>query len=149
MKVHILSLRDILDEYTPKTHTYVVSITGSTQADQALQNMIEPTLKNPLYTVHRYTFDDITPKWGKGLLLNQETARAIITDFATGHEHCQELVVHCFRGKNRSPAVAMALVELFGLDADVEALKRTYDEANLHVYNLLKEEGRKILEKKV
>jgi len=106
---------------------------------------------SPLFTVCSYTFDDIDldqllehyPKTDmdqlarKHVLFDQVIAQKILADFAMKRADTLDLLIHCTLGASRSPAVAVALNEIFGL-GQID-LKERYPAYNHFVYRLLKE----------
>ncbi len=71
--------------------------------------------------------------------LDEGLAVKMLTDFALhGHKAaCEALLVHCLYGRNRSPAVAMALNEVFGLGHDIHQLEQKYPLYNRYAFGLL------------
>jgi predicted protein tyrosine phosphatase len=134
MDLHIFGLFDAIT-FEPVKPTYAIRlISGKCYSEER-----KPLFDSTLYRAIRfYQFDDITPRAGRGILFTEAMARDILLDFTTQRSGIEALVVHCFFGKNRSPAVAMALNEIYGLGHDTDALKKKYNEANWYVYNLLK-----------
>lgn len=135
MDLLIMNLIDAV-QYEPKNKTYAIRIqSGLGHFNFELQN-------SGLYTVVEYTFDDDWPGFfGKigsnSITFNEEIAHRIIADFkCQGLEH-DTLLVHCSRGINRSPAVGIALNDIFELGHDTEGLKKKYPEANWFIYNTL------------
>ena len=95
-----------------------------------------------LYTIVEYFFDDDDPtRWGKlsadSITIDETIAGKILSDFEAKGLDKETLLVHCLRGKNRSPAVGMALNEIYGLGQDTEELKQAFSEANWYVYEML------------
>ena len=124
--------------YQPDDKTYAIRIMMS---HPAFRECVPPLQNLDLYTTREYVFDDITPDLGEGVLFEESMARQIIGDFSSDRDDCSTLLVHCARGINRSPAVAMALNDIFDLGHDTEKLKKKYSEANLYVYNLMRVVG--------
>lgn len=65
-------------------------------------------------------------------------AEKILTEFNQHGRNCETLLVHCSRGENRGPAVAVALNEIFNLGHNTSLLKERYPEGRKHVYETLK-----------
>jgi predicted protein tyrosine phosphatase len=134
-------------KYNPDKKTYAIRIFHSKTAEK------DPLVESGLYAhVAEYTFDDNDthfkgcpftiisgPKW-----LDEETAKKMLEDFARHREGIECLLVHCGQGMSRSPAVAMALNEIFGLGQDAEALREKYSDYNMYVYQKLKDVAEKI-----
>ena len=127
--------------HVPDKPTYAIRIFSSYKIDA------QPLQESSLYKkVSEYTFDDNDThpfiikggdKW-----LDEGTARKIVEDFRQNMEGVEALLVHCSRGENRSPAVAMALSELFDLGHDPEELKKKYDRYNHFVFDMLMRVGK-------
>ena len=136
MDLHILSLPDAI-EFLPDKPTYAIRIFSSWDN----QRKIRPLQSSELYTsINQYVFDDndraeVGPIWfDKGL------AKKIMEDFKENKSSAEALLVHCSIGKNRSPAIAIALNEIFNLGHNSEELKQKYggfNGFNRHVYKTL------------
>lgn len=85
---------------------------------------------------------DVEASERKYHLFNSKIARNIIQDFSNNKEGCLELMVHCTLGGNRSPAVAMALNDIFNLSYDTEKMKQHYLCHNRFIYRLMMEESK-------
>lgn len=97
---------------------------------------------SPLYTIARYEFDDDVPgsytsKLPGSCLFTEDLAARILRDFQERGSDKETLLVHCLRGENRSPAVGIALNEIFHLGHDTAALKRKYPHLNQYIYDTL------------
>ena len=129
-------------EYQPINSTYAIRIFPS----DTFSNSLPPLIDSPLYRkIMEYTFDDNDihpflqergPVW-----FNENIAEKIIKDFVESKDEIETLLVHCSVGKNRSPAVALSLNEIFGLGADSNALKTRYEHYNRFVYEMMVEIG--------
>ncbi len=142
MDLNILDWRGAL-EHEPQKPTYAIRIFGT-----YVQPPI-PELKNsPFYErIATYVFDDLIER-PSSILITPEIAQEIIGDFSRYRDRASALVVHCSRGKNRSPAVAMALNDLFSLGHvslghGPETLERRFQDYNRKVYRTVMEAGRK------
>lgn len=134
MNIHILSAWDAQD-FVPTKPTYGIRIFSTWQ----LKDPIEPLVQSPFYIhVASYIFDDNDthpwrmengPKW-----FDSELADLLITDFEKYKDSVDALMVHCSRGINRSPAVAIALNERYSLGQNGDALKQKYEMHNRWVY---------------
>ncbi len=122
-------------EHTPTTSTYAIRI----DLPKVPFGEYFCLRTSSLYTIVTYAFDDITPDFGRGKLFDQTMAQELLLDFKNRGLTQDTLLVHCLKGKNRSPAVGIALNEIFGLGQDTAQLKKQYFEANTHVYNTLLE----------
>jgi len=130
--------------YQPDKPACVIRIFSAYQRGDSFWE--EPLAKSEFYkSIETYYFDDIWPGIGsqKEILLDDDLASRIINNFAKNKNGCETLIVHCSRGINRSPAVAIALNEIFGLGHKSSELKKKYDESNWYVYNKLIEAGKK------
>ncbi|MFH1406103.1 MAG: hypothetical protein ABIG52_02700 [Nanoarchaeota archaeon] len=135
-----MGLREAID-YTPTNLTYAIRIDSQIAPFTncfALQN-------SGLYTIVKYVFDDRTPKCGSGKLFDADIAQRLLTDFRENGLDHDTLLVHCFMGRNRSPAVGMALNEIFELGHDTDKLKKQYREANWFVYDTLIEVAKRLI----
>ncbi|MFA5888017.1 MAG: hypothetical protein WC852_04885 [Candidatus Nanoarchaeia archaeon] len=106
-----------------------------------------------LYTICPYTFDDINldtllrdyPETDvfelrqKHIPFNENIAKQIITDFENNRKEKLELLVHCTLGASRSPAVAIALNEIFNLGNNTDKMKARYSAFNTYIYRLMLE----------
>ncbi len=134
--------------HVPDINTYAIRIFSKFN----LFNLYDAQLiESPFYKViKQYVFDDIEPgrsfssKVMPNVLFNENIAQRILNDFQTQRGGIEALLVHCTFGKNRSPAVAIALNEIFNLGHDSDALKKKYDQLNKYVYHVLKETARKM-----
>ena len=135
MDLYIINLERALD-YMPTNRTYAIGIESA-----AYPSHMELE-KSRLYTIQKYVFDDITPhtpfsQRTRMKLFDESTAGKILVDFreqGLGHD---TLLVYCLRGINRSPAVGIALNEIFTLGRDTNKLKKQFPETNWFVYNTL------------
>lgn len=151
MRVLIMG-RDGVAKHLPTKPTYCIRIFNSW--DREGDKWARPPLKeSPNWrTVREYVFDDADEIYRNPcenpIVINEEMARRIVKDFIDGREGCSELLVHCSRGKSRSPALALALGEVFGLDLDVEKVREEgVMLINRLVYRLVKEAAGKQLNK--
>jgi len=92
--------------------------------------------------IFEYHFDDIWPKCPgrvspKEVMFNDELAQKVLSDFREHKDQVDRLLVHCYAGQSRSPAVAIALNEIFNLGYDSEEMKEEYPGYNQFVYEML------------
>jgi len=90
--------------------------------------------------IQSYTFDDISRFNDNELVsFNDKMAKKIITDFDNEGKDCQTLLVHCWAGKSRSPAVAIALSEIFHLKTpeQIAEMKKQFPIYNKRVYHTI------------
>ena len=80
--------------------------------------------------------------------MDNPTSDLIVSDFAACKDDVDALLVHCLRGRNRSPAAAFALHEVFDLGNDLKKLREPYkpDEPNWYVYQQIVEAGKRYFE---
>lgn len=109
MDLHILSL-DVAEKFVPDKPTYALRIFSS-------RRTYEPLPANPLYLrISEYIFDDnVGPFQAGPISITDDIAREMVIDFAKYRDQVSALLVQCDRGINRSPAVAVALNDVFGL----------------------------------
>jgi predicted protein tyrosine phosphatase len=132
-------------EFVPSKPTYAIAIVG-TQYQEAEMFARFPLQESPLYRRKQtYVFDDINhPSPGK-IHLTEEIADRIVADFQEGNEGCGTILVYCLRGKNRSPAVAIALNELFHLGKTREELIQGEEiEPNWYVHRMILAAGQRL-----
>lgn len=112
-----------------------------------------PLVDSPFYSVQEYVFDDqdldslqtYYPHLDFAFLARQhvffddELAQKILVDFDKLRGSCIDLLVHCTLGGGRSPAVALALNDIFNLGYNSEEIKKKYQAYNPFVYRLLME----------
>ena len=139
MKIRIRSLEGaILHE--PQCPTYAIRIYnsekmfGKEEAERA-RKPLRPSLN--YNTIIGYEFDDIDPGNIRGVLFDEKIAKKIIEDFELNKKSCEELLVYCMLGRNRSPAVAIALNEIFSLGENPDLLKLIYRFYTRHVYQTM------------
>jgi hypothetical protein len=137
MKLSIMSLSEALI-YTPQSKTYGIRI-GS---EFDLFHIMTLKESKNWVKIFDYYFDDVWPGCLGGItprdaLFNNQLAQKIISDFDTYKNQTDHLLVHCSAGQNRSPAVAMALNDIFNLGNNSEKLKEKYPRYNKFVYETL------------
>jgi hypothetical protein len=101
-----------------------------------------------------YLFDDVTPGMARlnreapihepTVLFDEDIARKIITDFETYSEGCEALLAHCHMGRNRSPAVAIALNDIFSLGHNSQALFNQHPATRQFVYDTMMKAAAKL-----
>jgi len=145
MDLHIFGKWDA-QEFQPIKPTYVIRIFSSYSDDLDKK----PLADSPFYRrIVEQTFDDIWPGspsvgFQNPTMFTEEMADSIIRDFSAHKDSIDALLVHCSRGKNRSPAVALALNEVFNLGYNSQELKKQYPDATWFVYRTLKEVAGKL-----
>lgn len=90
---------------------------------------------------YKYYFDDIWPgSWGinkDSVMFDETLASQMLDDFEKHKSNIETFLIHCGRGINRSPAVAIAFNDIYKLGYDSKKLEEKYSEANWYVCNLL------------
>ena len=108
MEVLVLSV-DRARLYEPSGTEICVSVTNPNAAPVALSPRFGAVL--------RLSFTDIAGPspyaWDR--LFSADDAQRIVA-FVAAHAQAERLVVHCTAGRSRSPAIALALTELWGQD---------------------------------
>lgn len=135
MDLKILGLAEAV-AYQPTNSTYAIRIGSKKKGLKAALQQSE------LYTIVEYFFDDVDPtRWGKvsadSITIDETIAESILSDFKEKGLDKETLLVHCLRGENRSPAVGIALNEIYDLGHDTEELKKQFPETNWYVYEML------------
>jgi hypothetical protein len=152
MRIQVFNIAQAI-KYIPKVRTGVIRIENSKIfGDQYCAPLLgmDTGLLRP---VHTYFFDDIDcvkdgyENWSDvvGNRFMDKDAEDIIKDFRGYKDKIDELVVHCKHGQSRSPAVAIALNELFSLGEDSFILSKEYPFFNEYVYKTMMDVGKKIL----
>jgi len=133
MDLHIFNILEAI-VYQPKNSTYAIRI-ASKRRDLE-EHLLQPS---GFYTIVEYLFHDVDPAFSKNdsLIFDEPLAQKILDDFKQQGLGKETLLVHCMQGENRSPAVAIALNEIYSLGHDTEELKKKFPEANWHVYKTL------------
>ena len=135
----------------PEVPTLVIRIFDS--YPDCLNSPNKKLKDSPLYTILNYTFDDqdvdtllehepdyyLDELAQNHVLLNEDLAKKMLNDFERSKNGCLDLIIHCTLGGSRSPAVAIALNEIFALGYDTDKLKEKHSIYNKFVYRLLKE----------
>ena len=123
-------------EHRAEEQTYVIRIRHSDHEKPLRELRNQDMLK-----IHEYVFDDTLPgiyDFTRGALFDVKMAQKVIQDFIDGKDSCSALLIHCARGQSRSPAVGIALDEIFNLGNDPEKLKTMHPRYNQHIYSLMK-----------
>lgn len=129
--------------HLPERPTYAIRIHNS----RVLQADSTQLIDSPNYRVIRdYTFDDCDPSYVHpgDLMFEDSLADRLIREFIEGRRGCEEFLVHCSRGQNRSPAVAIALNEAFNLGEDGSDLRRRFPHMTKYIYKKLIEASRRL-----
>ena len=139
--LHVMS-SDAASVFEPLKKTYAIRIFTPTWPEDMKGRLKD---SDNYIRVVEYLFDDARSPGDMKLfpkmysrLFDEDLARKMISDFGHYKPDCESMLVHCQRGKNRSPAVAIAFNEIFQLGHDSEGLKKQYPESNWYVYGVLK-----------
>lgn len=132
--------------HDPVDNTYAIRIEHPQTKDK---NWSIPLKESSKYVgVDTYYFSDCWPGgviFDDDILFDEHHAKKIIENFKNKKDITDTLLVHCSRGINRSPAVGIALNELFNLGHDTEKLKDKYPQSTWHVYRTLIKVGQTYL----
>jgi predicted protein tyrosine phosphatase len=119
---------------------YLIRIFDSPNAPLAFLPYSQLKSPEQFETIKSYTFDDVSRFLDDDLIVfNDKIAQQIIRDFDENGKKCKTLLVHCRAGKSRSPAVAIALSEIFHLKtkAQLAAMKINFPIYNKRVYKMM------------
>jgi predicted protein tyrosine phosphatase len=156
MKITVLSLKEVRT-YRPTEPSCLIRIFGNEESYHE-ESKIEGSFLNSAV----YFFDDVDlyleANYGKEhlrkmiqsdnpQLFHKSLALKIISEFDTWNRppSLEELVVHCYVGAGRSPAVAMALNEIFQLGWQTQDLIKRYPEYNQYVFEVMVRAGQDYL----
>jgi len=148
VKITVLSLKDVQIYKSPRL-ACLIRIFGDEESYNEYFNVEGSFVKSAVYF-----FDDLDlyleTKYGKDHLkkiihaenpqiFHKILALQIISEFDTWkkHESFEELVVHCYVGAGRSPAIAMALNEIFQLGYQTQDLIKLYPEYNEYIFDVM------------
>jgi len=73
---------------------------------------------------------------------DESTARKIIADYQQSPPH-NRLLVHCYAGHSRSPAIAIALNDIFNLGSETDALKKEHCGYSRMIYRIMMETSKR------
>lgn len=71
----------------------------------------------------------------RGDLFNETFAKKILSDFEEYKDKIDTLMVHCSRGQNRSPAIGIAMNEIYGWG--IKGLKEKFPWYRRYVYDIM------------
>jgi len=150
MNIRVMGYRRAM-QHEPAVPTLAIRIFDSPpDAENSPKNALR---SSGLYSVLPYTFDDLDitemlkndPDTDlirlrqKYTVFDRQLARRVIKEFRMEMQGKLELLVHCTMGASRSPAVAIALNEIFQLGNNTEEMKAKYTCINAYVYNVMME----------
>lgn len=151
--------KQIAATYEPKARTKAIRLMDN----QPEQRKTYPPLKeSPLYvSVHEYFFNDENPdeRWptdpvardyelrrflleGKKLF-DEDIAMRIMADFEDGQDF-EDLLIHCSAGISRSPAIAIAMNDIYNLGEDHLRMRTRYNKHSTFVYRIMMETAKKL-----
>lgn len=135
-------------EFNPRSRTTLIRILDFHKPTR-LQRPYPPLLYESRFAkILSYSFDDLTPrpfqdgsipanKKHQYKLFSESDAAKIIMDFSKIKDISDYLIVHCYLGRSRSPAVAAALNHMFSLGIDDSSFMDEDTRANMHVYSTM------------
>lgn len=143
MKIKILNHNEA-EKFVPSDRTYAIRI-GSPGI------IFEQLVDSPLYVrVNEYIFNDRYPRSyplrrfitslryiDRIKIFEEKIAKSILNDFKQSGIDSDTLLVHCRHGGGRSPAVALAINEIFDLGESSLKIKLKFPGFNTFVYHEL------------
>ncbi len=140
MELYVLD-RWEAESFDPPQQTYAIRIFSSYEPRSTRGHLRYSELYKK---VAEYVFDDNDEHYKAGsVTITPEIADIIVQDFARHKDSVDILMVHCTQGRNRSPAVAIALNEAFNLGFNTSELKCIFKEYNQYVYKIVSEACRR------
>ena len=132
--------------YVPDRPTAAFRIFGSDKNNFGKENYEDlKKSKNYLYTFE-YAFDDVDPNDGweqseleKWVLFDEKIAEKALDDFVSCKDDVKAILVHCWAGKSRSVALALAFNRIFDLGEDPNEFMDWDANPNAFVYATLLE----------
>lgn len=156
VSLEILSAEDALN-FIPKSPTAAIRIFSK---DNMMNKYYRP-LRSPFYkAIFEYTFDDLVHLSPKDMdklsgstededlefaFYSNDLAKRVVSDFLSVRNEIDCLMVHCRMGSSRSPAIAMALNEIFKLGNDPNQLRVQYPKFNETIYQMTLNAGKEII----
>jgi predicted protein tyrosine phosphatase len=130
MKLDILSLPEATLDFSPRAPTYAIRIFNSNTPSQRQPLKLSRFYEKEL----EYIFDEEIVRIPNRIMFSDNIATKIIADFQYGAKGCDAIVVHCRHGLNRSPAVGLALNQIFNLGNDSWQMNQDYPILSRVVY---------------
>jgi hypothetical protein len=72
---------------------------------------------------------------GRSILFDEDLAKKILNDFENVQDKTENVMVHCTFGKNRSPAMGIAMNEIYGWGN--EGLKEKFPHYRRYIYDVM------------
>ncbi len=120
-----------------------------------VESLAAPLRNSLLFCIKEYCFEDVDkdtltrnyPNFDLSRLAERQIftpiiAQAILRDFSNEADNYKDHLFHCTQGISRSPAVAIALNELYLKNDEAAAMKKRFPKYNRYVYRLLCEQAR-------
>jgi len=131
----IIKSRPGAEQHTSTVKTYAIRIHGKKVGGWH-------ELVHPDCVVDTYEFDDIDDEeYYSGIpdvtLFDVDKGILVIRNFIAHRGDCLDLLVHCEEGKSRSPAIGLALNDIFDLGQDSLALTKKYVTLNDYIYGVM------------
>ncbi len=79
---------------------------------------------------------------GRYTLFDENMAKKILDDFEEVKNKVDNIMIHCMAGKNRSPAVGIAMNNIYGWG--IKGLEEKFPLYRKYVYDVMMKEGRKV-----
>jgi len=148
MDLEILSFEKAM-KYIPPKNSYGIRILNS---HWEAYNPDLPSHDHWL-KINEYKFDDIWPRnwkefhgedellniygWnhGRSVLFDENLAKKILDDFEEVKSGVENIMIHCVHGANRSPAVGMAMNDIYGWE--IEGLEKKFPKYRKYVYEVM------------
>lgn len=73
--------------------------------------------------------------WDRYTLFNEDLARKMLNDFEDIKNKVENVMIHCIHGKNRSPAVGIAMNEIY--DWGIVGLEKKFPEYRRYVFDVM------------
>ncbi len=145
MDLHIMSSIGAI-KHRPDKPTYAIRIYSSAFYEQVKGYKLRESI---FYRkIVEYIFDDNDRSFQAGpVTITNALADTIVGDFAENKAQTEALLVHCTQGQNRSPAVVIALNEIFTLGQNSEELCDRFKRYNRAVYRAIMEAGERHVSK--
>ncbi len=148
---------DVLDcaragEFKPSVPSVAIILLSGIREDN---NTYPAVLSRKFVEVFEYKFDNLYPiderdmrLLGRGgdfpIIFNAEIAGKMLFDFTGVRDKVSGLMVHCWDGRNRAPAVAIAYNDVFSFGYDREELMMKHPAYNSYICQTLIDTAGKI-----